>query len=175
MEKWHEGRFRTMDGIVLFYRYKEPKLKTNNVLLFLHRGHEHSARIMPFANSVSQDEYWCFGFDLRGHGQSEGDRAWARNFDVWVNDLNCFVGHISQQFGLSSKNTVLIANSVGSVMALSWILNYAPNLKGCILGAPAFSIKLYIPFALPILKLLSKVSDKYFVTSYVRSSLLTRV
>jgi alpha-beta hydrolase superfamily lysophospholipase len=163
-----------MDGLSIFYRYKQPAIKTQNVLLFLHRGHEHSARIMPFANNLSQDEYWCFAFDLRGHGRSDGPRAWAENFDVWVQDLNSFTGHIQQQFGLSPKDTVLIANSVGSVMALSWILNYAPNLKGCILGAPAFSIKLYIPLALPVLKLVSRFSNKRFVTSYVRSSLLTR-
>ena len=174
MEKWHEGSFRTMDGLNLFYRYTEPAQKTNNVLLFLHRGHEHSARIVPFANKVSQNKYWCFSFDLRGHGHSEGPRAWARDFDVWVKDLNSFVGHISQKFNLSPQDTVVIANSVGSVIALSWILNYAPNLKGCVLGAPAFSIKLYIPFALPMLKLLAKISENQFVTSYVRSSLLTR-
>lgn len=174
MDRWQEGTFRTLDGLNLFYRYKQPVIKTQNVLLFLHRGHEHSERIMPFANNLSQDEYWCFAFDLRGHGRSEGLRAWAKNFDVWVQDLNLFSSHIQQQFGLSAKNTVLISNSVGSVMALSWILNYAPNLKGCILAAPAFSIKLYIPLALPMLKLVSHFSDKRFVTSYVRSNLLTR-
>ncbi len=174
MDKWNEGRFNTTDGLSLFYRYKKPQRASKNVLLFLHRGHEHSARIVAFADKISEDDYWCFGMDLRGHGLSEGRRAWARNFDVWVQDLNSFVGHIHHEFGLSSKDSILIANSVGSVTAISWILNYGPGLKGCILGAPAFSIKLYIPFALSFLKLARKFSDKLFVTSYVRSSLLTR-
>jgi len=172
--EWNEGRFNTTDGLSLFYRYTEPAQKSNNVLLFLHRGHEHSARIMPFADKVSQQNYWCFAMDLRGHGHSDGTRAWAENFDVWVKDLNSFAGHIRAKYELSSQDTILIANSVGSVTALSWILNYGPALKGCILGAPAFSIKLYIPLALPFLKLARKFSDKLFVTSYVRSSLLTR-
>lgn len=171
--QWNEGKFHSSDGLTLFYRYKKPKNETRNFLLFLHRGHEHSARIMPFADQVSQDDYWCFGFDLRGHGYSEGTRAWAANFDAWVKDLNSFVGHIAHTFGLNTKDSILIANSVGAVTAVSWILNYGPNLKGCILGAPAFSIKLYIPFALPLLRVASKFSNKLFVTSYVRSSLLT--
>ena len=174
MTQWKEARFRTTDGLILFYRYKEPAQKTNNTLLFLHRGHEHSARIIPFADSISEDNTWCFGLDLRGHGHSEGERAWAENFNVWVKDLNSFTGHIKHKFGLATKDSILVANSVGSVIALSWILNYGPNLKGCILGAPAFSIKLYIPLALPALRLASKFSDKLFVTSYVRSHLLTR-
>jgi len=174
LTQWTEGRFNTTDGLSLFYRYKKPQQESRNALIFLHRGHEHSARIMPFANNLSEDSYWCFGMDLRGHGLSEGTRAWADNFDTWVKDLNSFAGHIHHTFGISSKDSILIANSVGSVTAISWILNYGPNLKGCILGAPAFSIKLYIPFALPFLKFARCFSDKLFVTSYVRSNLLTR-
>ncbi len=172
--QWNEGKFQTSDGLTLLYRYKKPKNKTKNVLLFLHRGHEHSGRMLPFIDKVSQDDYWCFGFDLRGHGRSEGKRAWAASFETWVKDLNSFVGHIAHDFGLSSKDSILIANSVGSVAAVSWILNYGPSLKGCILGSPAFSIKLYIPFALPLLRFARKFSDDLFVTSYVRSGLLTR-
>ena len=174
MSEWKEERFHTFDGLSLFYRYKKPHNKTKNYILFLHRGHEHSARIMPFADKLNEDDYWCFAFDLRGHGRSDGTTAWAKNFNVWVQDLNSFAGHIQANFGLQTQNSILIANSVGSVTAISWILNYAPNLKGCILGAPAFSIKLYIPFALSFLKLARLFSDKLFVTSYVRSKLLTR-
>jgi len=174
LKEWKEGCFRTTDGLMLFYRYKEPKQKTRNALLFLHRGHEHSARIMPLADQISQDNYWCFGFDLRGHGLSEGERAWATGFDVWVKDLNNFSGHIRQAYGIRTQDSLLIANSVGCVTAISWILNYGPNLKGCIFAAPAFSIKLYIPFALSFLRLASKFSNRLFVTSYVRSQLLTR-
>ncbi|VAW70427.1 Putative lipase in cluster with Phosphatidate cytidylyltransferase [hydrothermal vent metagenome] len=174
MPQWKEGRFRTADGLNLFYRYKEPQEPTDNALFFLHRGHEHSARVIPFADKISQNNYWCFAMDLRGHGHSEGDRAWAENFEAWVKDLNSFVGHIRHTFHTNPANSILVANSVGSVIAVSWILNYGPGIKGCILGAPAFSIKLYIPFALGFLKLASKFSDKLFVTSYVRSGLLTR-
>lgn len=174
MSNWIESEFHSYDGTTLFYRYKPPANQTDNALLFLHRGHEHSGRIVPFADKLSKDDYWCFAFDLRGHGHSDGTRAWARNFDVWVRDLNSFAGHIRQTFGIEISNTVLVANSVGAVMAVRWVLNYGARLKGCILGAPAFSIKLYIPFALAFLRLASRLSERLFVTSYVRSSLLTR-
>ena len=174
MSDWIESNFITFDGLTLFYRYKKPKNKTKNTLLFLHRGHEHSGRITSFANKLAQDDYWCFSFDLRGHGLSNGIRSWAPNFNTWVKDLNSFSGHIQNEFSINTKDTLLIANSIGSVMAVSWILNYATNLRGCILGAPAFSIKLYIPFALTFLRLVSKISDKKFVTSYVKPTLLTR-
>jgi len=171
---WQESEFNSFDGLTLFYRFREPNNDYNKTLLFLHRGHEHSGRIMSIAESLAQQEYWCFSFDLRGHGRSRGTRAWAPNFESWVKDLNCFIGHIHKVYGITTNDTILVANSIGSVMAVNWILNYGSNLRGCILGAPAFSIKLYIPLALPFLKLLSKVTKHQFVTSYVRSSLLTR-
>lgn len=174
MQTWIESEFNTFDGLSLFYRYREPIKPSKNALIFLHRGHEHSARIMPFAETLSQDEYWCLSFDLRGHGHSQGTRAWAPNFESWVKDLNSFMGHIHKTFGINTRDTILVANSIGSVMAVFWILNYGSNLKACILGAPAFSIKLYIPLALPMLRIVSKFSTQQFVSSYVRSSLLTR-
>jgi alpha-beta hydrolase superfamily lysophospholipase len=169
-----ESEFNSYDGETLFYRYTKPVTNSKKALLFLHRGHEHSGRIIPFANKLSEDDHWCFAFDMRGHGLSGGRRAWADNFDAWVRDLNSFAGHIRQTFGIEINNTILVANSVGAVMAVRWILNYGANLRGCILGAPAFSIKLYIPFALPLLRLARRISRDLFVTSYVRSSLLTR-
>ncbi|MDH5324706.1 MAG: bifunctional alpha/beta hydrolase/class I SAM-dependent methyltransferase [Gammaproteobacteria bacterium] len=174
MSRWQTSTFHSFDGLKLFYRFKTPEGPGTNALLFLHRGHEHSGRIVDFADRVSDNNYWCFAFDLRGHGRSQGRRAWAENFDVWVKDLNSFAGHIRQTYGIQVRDTVLVANSVGSVMAVRWILNYGANVKGCILGAPAFSIKLYIPFALPFLRVFKRFSPHLFVSSYVRSGLLTR-
>jgi alpha-beta hydrolase superfamily lysophospholipase/SAM-dependent methyltransferase len=174
MPQWQEASFTTFDGLTLFYRYRQPQRQTKNTLLILHRGHEHSGRMMPSADKLSEGDFWCFSFDLRGHGLSQGERAWAPDFNTWVKDLNSFAGHLNREFGIQAKHMLLIANSVSSVMALSWVLDYGANIKGCILVAPAFSIKLYIPLALPALRLLSRFSSHQFVTSYVKSRLLTR-
>jgi len=174
MSEWQESTFNTYDGLTLFYRYRAPQRKTNDSLLLLHRGHEHSGRMMPISDSLAEGDYWCFSFDLRGHGHSAGETAWALNFNEWVKDLNSFTGHIQQQFSINVDDMLVIANSVSSTMVLSWVLNYGANIKGCILVAPAFSIKPYIPLALPFLKLLSRFTSHQFVTSYVRSNLLTR-
>lgn len=174
MANWQESTFITHDGLTLAYRFLKPQRDAKDTLLLLHRGHEHSGRMMPVGNTLSNAEYWCFAFDLRGHGLSEGTRAWAANFDVWVKDLNSFAGHIKQKFDIDISDMLVVANSVSATMLLSWVLKYGANIKGTILVAPAFSIKLYIPMALPALKLLSRFTTHQFVTSYVRSQLLTR-
>jgi len=126
------------------------------------------------ADVLADGDYWCFSFDMRGHGQSEGERAWAPSFSSWVKDLNSFAGHIHSQFGIEQSDMLVVANSVSSTMLISWVMNYGANIKGCVLAAPAFSIKLYIPLALPSLRLLSRWTSNQFVKSYVRPKLLTR-
>lgn len=174
MPDWQQSSFTSFDGLIIFYRYREPQRQTQDTLLLMHRGHEHSARMTALADQLSEQNYWCFAFDLRGHGLSQGRRAWAPDFDTWVKDLNSFSGHIYQKFAIKTDDMLLVANSVSSVIAVSWILNYGANVKGCILAAPAFSIKLYIPFALTVLRVISNISSQQFVTSYVRPNLLTR-
>ena len=174
MNNWQTSSFNSSDGINLFYRFHNKDTDNKTVLLFLHRGHEHSGRIVEIADQISAQYYSCYAFDLRGHGRSAGPRGWAQGFDNWVDDLNSFTRHLRDIHGVDSNNIILVANSVGSVMAVSWILRYGANIKACILGAPAFSIRLYIPFALTGLRLMRQFSDHLFVTSYVKSGLLTR-
>lgn len=174
VNSWQEDHFYTFDGVKLFYRHKQPTISTDKFLLVLHRGHEHSGRVQEIADVLSDGKYACFAMDMRGHGQSEGVTAWAENFDVWVRDINSFSGHIRYKYNLELSNCIVVANSVGSVVVARWLLNYGAQIRGCILGAPAFSIRLYIPLALPVLKLVNKISRHLFVTSYVKPGLLTR-
>ena len=174
MANLKEGHFKSFDDSDLFYRVWEPKTPTEEAVIILHRGHEHSGRVGHLVKELNLESKWCFAFDLRGHGKSPGSRGWAPSFDTWVKDLNAFSIFIRTQYNISMSNTVLVANSVGSVMAVQWIHDYAPGIRSMILAAPAFHIKLYVPFALTFLRLGTYISDKLFVNSYVKSKMLTR-
>lgn len=169
-----ESNFSSFDQTQLFYRVWEPQTKSKNVVIILHRGHEHSGRVAHLVKELGITDTWYFSFDLRGHGRSPGERGWAPSFDTWVKDLNAFSIHIRQHYNLRMEDTVVVANSVGSVMGVQWVHDYAPGIKGLALAAPAFSINLYVPFALAGLRFLRNFSDKASVSSYVRSGLLTR-
>lgn len=174
MTRWTEQTFTTFDGTELFYRTRPSSGNSDRVLLLLHRGHEHSGRIEGLAEELGVPEAACFAFDLRGHGRSPGPRGWARDFDVWVKDLNAFVTHIRLQQGVRLNEVMVVASSVGAVMAVAWVHDYAPPIRGLILAAPAFRIRLYVPFALTFLRLGLRWFPNAFITSYVRSNLLTR-
>ncbi|OPH38108.1 hypothetical protein B5J93_06890 [Moraxella equi] len=46
---------------------------------------------------------------------------------------------------------------MGAVIASAYVHDYAPNIRGMILGTPALAIRLYVPFALPALKVAKKL------------------
>lgn len=166
--------FKSWDGLNLFYRTWQPRAESKKALIFLHRGHEHSGRLVNLVGEIDLKDCWGFSYDMRGHGLSPGERGYARDYSDWVKDLNSFINHISEQYDIEPENMALVANSVGAVNAVAWLHDYGVKIAGMVLAAPAFRIRLYVPFAIPLLRLLHKIKKKSFVKSYVRSGLLTR-
>src|SRR5205807_2367309 len=54
-----------------------------------------------------------------------------------------------------------------------WVHDYAPPVRALILATPAFRVKLYIPFAVLLLRLKQKIFGGGFVKSYVKGRMLT--
>lgn len=168
-----ESTFRSHDQNELFYRTWEPAGAGENALIILHRGHEHSGRVQGIIDGLNLPDYWAFSFDARGHGNSPGKRGDAESFACMVQDLDCFVKKISSTHNIQIENILIVANSVGAVIAATWIHDYAPRIRGMVLAAPAFRIKLYVPFALLGLRLLKKIKKNAFIKSYIKPGMLT--
>lgn len=176
MREQQQKTFISHDGCRLFYRYW-PAVDSDNhpsraVVLF-HRGHEHSGRVAHLADELNLPNYQIFAWDARGNGQSEGERGDAPNLATLIKDANCFIEHIKQDFHLENEDIAIIAQSVGAVIASAWVHDYVPNIRALVLGSPAFRVKLYVPLAIPGLKLLYNLKGNFFVNSYVKPNLLT--
>ncbi len=175
MSKWTitEGRFKSWDGTELFYRSWKPEVTSNKALIVIHRGHKHSGRVAQQIEDLDLSDFWAFSWDCRGHGNSPGDRGYAESYYHFVKDLDTFVKYVSEKHDISIENMAVLANSVGAVTASTWVHDYAPRIRAMVLAAPAFRIKLYIPLAIPLLRLLQKTKGKAFISSYVKSRMLT--
>jgi hypothetical protein len=68
---------------------------------------------------------------------------------------------------------VVVAHSVGAVIAAAWVHDFAPPIRGMVLATPAFRVKLYIPGAVPLLRLRQALFGPGYVRSYVKARLLT--
>jgi alpha-beta hydrolase superfamily lysophospholipase/SAM-dependent methyltransferase len=168
-----ERSFRTWDGLELFYRgWLSPKPANKGLLLF-HRGHEHSARWQKTVEQLALEDISVFAWDARGHGRSPGERGSAENLSVIIKDVDAFVRHVSERYKIPIENMVVLAHSVGAVTATAWVHDYAPPIRGLILGTPAFRVKLYVPFAVALLRLRQKFFGHGYVKSYVKAKMLT--
>ena len=161
------------DGTELFYRAWAPTSSSDKAIVLFHRGHEHSARWQEFIDHIVLDDYWFFAWDARGHGKSPGDRGYADSFGQMVKDADEFVRHVSAKHDIPLENMGVIAQSVGAVLASVWVHDYAPPIRALVIATPALRIKLYVPLAIPGLRLLNRVKGKAFIKSYVKPRLLT--
>ncbi len=172
-----ESGFDADGSTRLFYRTWQPVTPradgVKRALVFLHRGHEHSGRVQPLVEQFGYQGDWAFGWDARGHGHSPGERGFAPDFMTMVHDFQAFIVHIEQTYGIAQENMVIVANSVGAVLAATWLHDYAPRVRGVVMAAAAFEIKLYVPLAKPALRLGLRFKPELAVTSYIRSSMLT--
>ena len=60
------------------------------------------------------------------------------------------------------------------MIATAWVHDYGPPLRGLVLATPAFRVKLYVPLAVPLLRLRQKVFGPGYVKSFIKASMLTR-
>jgi len=168
-----EHHFTSWDGASLYYRAWLPEKPAEKALVLFHRGHEHSGRFAELVQKLGLSDFAVFAWDMRGHGNSPGDRGWAESFACLVRDADCFVKHICAKHEIAIENIGVIAHSVGAVVAATWAHDYAPPIRAMVLASPAFRVKLYIPFALAFLRVQRKFQKRAFVKSYVRPGMLT--
>jgi alpha-beta hydrolase superfamily lysophospholipase/SAM-dependent methyltransferase len=168
-----EETMASWDGAELFYRAWIPAAPTKKALLLFHRGHEHSGRWSEFVEMLRLDDVAVFAWDARGHGRSAGERGYAENFRTMVKDVDAFVRHVREHHGFALENMIVLAHSVGAVSVAAWVHDYAPPIRAMILATPAFRVRLYVPLAIPSLRLKQKFLGPGYVKSYVKAKMLT--
>jgi alpha-beta hydrolase superfamily lysophospholipase/SAM-dependent methyltransferase len=163
------------DGTKMFYREWAAAAPTPKALVIFHRGHEHSGRVQDIVEALHLRDVAVYAWDARGHGRTEGDRGYAPDTATLVKDMDAFMRHVAATHGHRLEDMVVLAQSVGAVITATWVHDYAPPIRAMLLAAPAFAIKLYVPLAIPALRVLTKLrkNSRIFVKSYVRPGMLT--
>ncbi|MBI2981045.1 MAG: alpha/beta fold hydrolase, partial [Deltaproteobacteria bacterium] len=110
-----EGKFEGANGTELFFQQwlvSEPKAR----LLFVHGLSEHSSRYGKTAHFFNQSGYDVIHFDLRGHGKSGGQRAFADSLEELLTDIDRFILKFAQNGG----PVFLVCHSFGAQLALNY-------------------------------------------------------
>ena len=175
MREQQQHTFSTHDGVELFYRHWPATADAGprKAIVLFHRGHEHSGRIAHLVDELGLPDFDFFAWDARGHGQSPGERGDSPSFATSARDVQTFCDHIGATYGIDEENLAVVAQSVGAVIAATWVHDYAPRIRALVLASPAFKVKLYVPFARPGLALMRKFRGNFFVNSYVKAKFLS--
>lgn len=171
--KASEQTMTSWDGAELFYRAWQPQKTARHALLLFHRGHEHSGRWQETVELLNLPDMAVFAWDARGHGRSPGERGAAANLADVVKDVDAFVRHIGREHGIALSDMIVLAHSLAAVTVTAWVHDYAPPIRAMILVTAAFRVKLYLPFAIPALRMRQKLFGRGYVKSYVKSRMLT--
>ncbi|RWC25628.1 MAG: alpha/beta fold hydrolase [Mesorhizobium sp.] len=169
-----ERVFRSHDGTEIFYRFwPAASADAKGAVVLFHRGHEHGGRMAHLVEELQMPDHAFYAWDARGNGRSSGERGYAPSFSALVRDIDCFMREIAAREGFATQDIALIAQSFGAVLAAAWVHDYAPKLRAMVLASPAFSVKLYVPFAREGIALWQKIKGRFFVNSYVKAKFLT--
>ena len=151
--------FRTADGLTLWRQWWLPDGEPRAVVLLLHGLGEHSGRYEHVAAALVHNGYAVHAVDHRGHGRSEGARAFVRSYDEFMGDVAAFRRLVEAQH--PSVPLVVLGHSMGANLAVGHVLDHQEGvavlaLSGAAL-APGASLK---PVMIKAAKVLGRLVPK---------------
>ena len=132
------GSFTTQDGLRLFTRTWTPGADPVGVVALAHGIGEHSGRYAHVASRLMLEGFAVEGYDHRGHGQSQGPRAYVDDFAELTGDLGAFTQRVRARH--PDLPLFLMGHSLGGLIAATWVAEAQPELDGLVLSSPALKV-----------------------------------
>jgi alpha-beta hydrolase superfamily lysophospholipase len=154
-----EGMFSGASGHSLYYQAWQPEAETMAVVVLVHGLGNHSGSFQNAIKALIPQGYAVYGFDLRGHGKSSGQRGHIQTWQEFRADLRAFFRLVECQ--QPHQPRFLWGHSLGSVIALDYAVGYPHTLQGVILtGLPIGKVGVSA-LKLAIGRLLSRVWSRF--------------
>ncbi len=132
------GSLLTRDGLQLLTRSWLPDEPPKAAILLVHGVNEHSGRYAYMASHMMTHGIAVYSYDQRGHGQSEGPRAYVESFEEYVGDVALTMQQILST--IEGIPLFLMGHSLGGLIASLFVVNHHPQLHALILSSPALQI-----------------------------------
>jgi acylglycerol lipase len=165
-----EERLEVAEGLSLFVRSWRPDSKARGVVVIVPGFNSHSGYFGWVAEQLLADDLAVYALDLRGRGQSDGERFYVEKFTDYVDDVSAVVTRAkSREPGLP---TFLLGHSAGGVVACLYALDYPRELTGLI--SESFAHEIPAPdFALAVFKGLGHIAPHAHIL-HLKNEIFTR-
>lgn len=111
------------------------KIKDKNpAILFIHGWTSEKSRSYQYANSLTKLGFICFLFDMRGHGESEGNISTTTTKEFF-DDVLAAYDYLIKMKNIDIQNISVVGSSFGSY--LGSLLTMERNIKRLALRVPA--------------------------------------
>ena len=157
-----QGRGSFASGaMTLYWEASSPEQSIASVVL-VHGIGEHCGRYTRLVESLNANGFAVYGFDLRGHGRSQGLRGHIDAWQDYVTDLGAFVDFVQ---GLEGDQPIFVmGHSMGSLISLDFAIQYPKKINGVILnGIPLRPGSVVKPWLVLVAKLLAQVKPAHLL------------
>ena len=136
------GYFLNKDHLYLFTQTWLPLKSTTNpkaVIVLVHGVGEHCGRYEALARQLCDKlGVAVVALDHQGHGKSEGDRLFVRDFDDFVDDVEALTKQTQAKF--PGVPCVILGHSMGGLIAIRTVQKYPKLFVSAIFSAPALGV-----------------------------------
>ena len=137
------------NGLKIFFRSWRPDEKPRGTVLIVPGFNAHSGYYGWVAEQFVAEGLAVYAVDLRGRGNSDGERFYVDTFEDYVRDVEAVMSIVkSRETGLP---TVMLGHSAGGVVACLYTLDHPSELAALV--CESFAHELPAPdFALAVFK-----------------------
>lgn len=131
-------RVEGADGLRIFFRSLRPKEKPRAVVVVVPGFNAHSGYYGWVAKQFVAMGLAVYAVDLRGRGNSDGERFYVKDFDDYVSDVASVVALAkSREPGLP---LFLLGHSAGGIVSCLYALEHQQEMAGLICESFAFQL-----------------------------------
>ena len=129
-----EKKLKGVDGVELFMSQSlvdRPKA----AIVIVHGICEHSGRYDYVVSRFNDRGYSVYRYDLRGHGRSGGDRAFAQDYELFIDDTDRVVKTAQQEN--PGTPLFMLGHSMGGFLTPAYAITDPDRLSGQVLSGAA--------------------------------------
>jgi lysophospholipase len=177
--KRSESFFRGYDQTKLYLQKWDADSSVGTILI-THGQAEHSDcynRLVDGFQRSPAGKNWNFiGWDMRGHGKSDGLRGYAKDFDEYVLDYHLFLEESLRIDTVKNKPVILLAHSMGGLVQNCALREKKyDQFNAQVLSAPLFGVSIPVPaWKESGSELLNMLTPKFTLGNEITNEQLTR-